>query len=203
MGSGSITGSGGGTFAASNSKICGSLTVNNLKAASGGTFGDHWNAVSAKVATSYFAAGTQTIENGSFTIGKDCVVTNAAGAADTTAATFSVKANGNLTLEKAVTVGGLTVADGGTITLKQATVGNTTALAVNGTMTQSGTLNIVLRYDSGIPLSVDRIPLIAASGLNVANITLDAGDARRRMKLVYENGVLYCVPKGGFFLKLY
>ncbi len=200
-GTGSITGNGGVTLAAANSKLCGALTVNNLTAASGGTYGDQWNAVSAKVATTYFAAGTQTIENGSFTIGAGCAVTNAAGTANTTDATFSIAANANLVLGKSVTVGALTVADGGSITLAGAR-NSAAQLTVAGTLTQSGKINIVLDFGDRNPPPSAKFPLLAAAGVNLANVTLrDKGDVSK-WRITYENGVVYGSTDSGFAIRL-
>ena len=200
-GTGSITGNGGVTLAAANSKLCGALTVNNLTAASGGTYGDQWNAVSAKVATSYFAAGTQTIENGSFTIGAGCAVTNAAGTANTTDATFSIAANANLVLGKSVTVGALTVADGGSITLAGAR-NSAAQLTVAGTLTQSGKINIVLDFGDRNPPPSAKFPLLAAAGVNLANVTLrDKGNVSK-WRITYENGVVYGSTDSGFAIRL-
>lgn len=200
MGSGLITGNGGVTLAASNAKICGSLTVNNLTAASGGTYGDQWNTVAAKVATSYFAAGTQTIQNGSFTIGADCVVTNATGATDTSDATFSIAANGNLVLGKSVSVGALTVADGGTVTLSASRSG-AAKLTVAGTATCNGTVNFVVDFGSSKVPGAYRIALLKAVTLP-ENVTVTDRYNERKWRTEVFDGVLWACSNGGFRLHI-
>ena len=201
-GSGSITGNGGVTLAASNAKLCGSLTVNNLAAASGGTYGDQWNPVAAKVATSYFAAGTQTIENGSFTIGADCVVTNAANAADTTDATFSIAANGNLKLEKSVTVAGLTVADGGTITLVAASKNSVPVLNVAGDTSFAGNVNFIMDFGSVSAPGNRTFTLMAGALPNLANVSVSDGRGEKRWKVFVEGGALKASSSGDFAIHL-
>lgn len=199
-GTGSVTGNGGVTLAASNAKLCGSLTVNNLTAASGGQYGDQWNTVAAKVATSYFAAETQIIENGSFTIGAGCVVTNSEGTANTTAAAFSIAANGNLKLEKAVTVGGLTVAAGGTITLKASREFGAVALGVTGETAYSGTVKIVLDFGEGAVPGNFRVKL--PKGLTSSNVNVSDSKGEKTWKVTNEGDDCYATSNGGFFIRL-
>ena len=201
-GSGSITGNGGVTLAASNAKLCGSLTVNNLTAASGGTYGDQWNPVAAKVATSYFAAGTQTIENGSFTIGADCVVTNAANAADTTDAAFSIAANGNLKLEKSVTVAGLTVADGGTITLVAASRESVPVLNVAGDTSFAGNVNFVIDFGAASTPGARTYTLMTGTLPNLANVSVSDGRGEKKWRVFVDGGALKASSSGNFALYL-
>lgn len=203
-GTGSITGNGGVTLAAANSKLCGSLTVNNVTATSGGAYGDQWNAVAAKVVGSFTAGGTQVIENGSLTIGADCVVTNSAEVANTTDAAFQIKSNGNLKLEKALTVAGLTVNAGGTITVTVNT-GSVATLTVSGTATYDGAVNFVIARNGGGARS--NVPLLRSSvAPSLSNCTVsDADGVKQWMLVVEEDGGVYTVsatPKGGFFLYL-
>ena len=201
-GTGSITGDGGVTLAAANSKLCGSLTVNNLTAASGGTYGDQWNTVAAKVATSYFASETQTIQNGSFTIGADCVVTNAEGTADTTAATFSIATNANLKLEKSVTVGGLTVADGGTITLVAATRDSVPTLKDAGTAGFAGKINFVLDFGTAnVPLA-RTCTLMTGTLPDVENVVVRDNKRERKWKVSVVGNSLQATSDGFFFIHL-
>lgn len=202
-GTGSITGNGGVTLAAANSKVCGSLTVNNVTATSGGAYGDQWNAVSAKVVNSFTASGTQVIENGSLTIGSDCVVTNSAEVANTTDAAFQIKSNGNLKLEKALTVAGLTVNDGGTITVS-VTNGSVATLTVSGTPTYGGTVNFAIVRQGG---GASKVPLLRSSvAPSLENCTVsDADEAKQWMLVVEESDGIYTVsatPKGGFSIHL-
>jgi hypothetical protein len=201
MGSGSITGNGGVTLTNANSKLCGSLTVNNVTATSGGTYGDQWNAVAAKVVGSFTAAGTQTIENGSFTIGSDCVVTNAAGTADTTAAAFSIAANGNLRIEKDLTVAGLTVADGGTITLVAASKNSVPALNVAGTATFSGTVNFVIDFGSATVPGGRTYSLMTGSSLP-ANVSVRDNRGEKRWKVSVDGNTLKAYSSGNFSLRI-
>ena len=201
-GTGSVTGNGGVTLVASNSKLCGSLTVNNLTAASGGTYGDEWNAVAAKVATSYFADGTQTIENGSFAIGKDCVVTNAANAADTTDAAFSIKADGSLKLEKSVTVTGLTVADGGTITHVAASRHSVPTLNVAGDTSFAGTVNFVMDFGSASTPGGRTYTLMTGALPNLANVSVSDGRGEKRWKVFIDGGALKVSSSGDFAIRL-
>ena len=203
-GTGSITGNGGVTLAAANSKLCGSLTVNNVTATAGGTFGDQWNAVAAKVVGSFTAGGTQVIENGSLTIGADCVVTNSAEVANTTDAAFQIKSNGNLKLEKALTVAGLTVNAGGTITVT-VNNGSVATLTVSGTATYDGAVNFVIARNGGGARS--NVPLLRSSvAPSLSNCTVsDADGVKQWMLVVEEDGGVYTVsatPKGGFFIHL-
>ena len=201
-GTGSVTGNGGVTLVASNSKLCGSLTVNNLTAASGGSYGDQWNTVAAKVATSYFAAGTQTIENGSFTIGADCVVTNSAGTVDTTAAALSITANGNLKLEKSITAGGLTVADGGTVTLSASRSG-AAKLTVTGNPTYNGKVNFVVDFGSASVPGGYKVALLEAGTLpDAANVTVTDSANERKWRTEVVDGVLWACSNGGFRLHI-
>ena len=197
-GTGSVTGNGGVTLAASNAKLCGSLTVNNLTAASGGTYGDQWNAVAAKVAASYFAAGTQTIENGSFAIGKDCVVTNAANAADTTDAAFSIKADGSLKLEKSVTVAGLTVADGGTITLVAASKDFVPALNVAGDTSFAGNVNFIIDFGSAGAPGGRTYTLMTGALPNLANVSVNDGRGEKKWKVSVDGDALKVSCSGSF-----
>lgn len=198
MGSGSITGAGGVTLAASNSKICGSLTVNNVTAAAGGTFGDQWNAVSATVSGTFFAAGTQTIQNGSLTIGANCAVTNASGVANTSDATFSIAADGNLVLGKSVSVGALTVADGGTVTLAASrSRADSAKLSVAGTATYNGTVNFVLDFGARSAPGGFSVPLLAAANLP-SNVAVTDKNNERQWKTKVEDGVLWATSAGKF-----
>ena len=197
-GTGSVTGNGGVTLAASNAKLCGSLTVNNLTAASGGTYGDQWNAVAAKVVASYFAAGTQTIENGSFAIGKDCVVTNAANAADTTDAAFSIKADGSLKLEKSVTVAGLTVADGGTITLVAASKDFVPALNVAGDTSFAGNVNFIIDFGSAGAPGGRTYTLMTGALPNLANVSVNDGRGEKKWKVSVDGDALKVSCSGSF-----
>lgn len=204
MGSGSITGNGGVTLAAANSKICGSLTVNNVTATSGGTYGDQWNTVAAKVVGSFFAAGIQTVQNGSFTIGKDCVVTNAAGTADTTAAAFSIAANGNLRIEKNLAVAGLTVADGGTITLvasKSNSVWDVPELTVAGEPSYPGTVNVVLDFGESNPPAAFKVKL--PTGVTTQNVTVSDSKNQRRWRISSKDDDLYATSDGSFVLSIF
>ena len=201
-GTGSVTGNGGVTLVASNSKLCGSLTVNNLTAASGGTYGDQWNSVAAKVATSYFAAGTQTIENGSFTIGADCVVTNSEGTADTTAAAFSIAANGNLKLEKSVTVAGVTVADGGTITLGAASKNSVPALNVAGDTSFSGNVNFIMDFGSASAPGGRTYTLMTGTLPNLANVSVSDGKGENKWKVFVDGDALKASSSGNFSIRI-
>ncbi|MBQ3809137.1 MAG: hypothetical protein II840_14415 [Kiritimatiellae bacterium] len=202
LGTGSVTGNGGVTLAAANSKVCGSLTINNLTAASGGTYGDQWNSVAAKVATSYFAAGTQTIENGSFTIGADCVVTNAANDANTTDATFSIAANGNLKLDKTLTVAGLTVADGGTITLGAASKNSVPVLNVAGDTSFAGIVNFIIDFGSVSTPGSRTYTLMTGTLPNLANVSVSDGRGEKKWKVFVDGGALKASSSGSFALRL-
>ncbi len=203
-GRGSITGNGGVTLAAANSKICGSLTVNNVTATAGGTYGDQWNEVAAKVVGSFFAAGIQTVQYGSFTIGKDCVVTNAAGTADTTAAAFSIAANGNLRIEKNLAVAGLTVADGGTITLvgsKSNGVWDVPELTVAGTPSYQGTVNVVLDFGESNPPAAFEVKL--PTGVTAQNVTVSDSKNQRKWRISSKGDDLYATSAGSFVLSIF
>ena len=202
MGSGSITGNGGVTLAAEKSKICGSLTVNNITATSGGTYGDQWNAVAAKVATSYFAAGTQTIQNGSFTIGANCVVTNSEGAADTTAAEFSIATNGNLRLEKSVTVARLTVADGGTITLGAASKNSVPVLNVAGNTSFAGSVNFIIDFGSVSTPGCRTYTLMTGTLPNIGAVEVRDNKGERRWKVSVVGNDLRATSNGSFNIRL-
>ena len=202
LGSGSITGNGGVTLAAENSKICGSLTVNNVTATSGGTYGDQWNAVAAKVATSYFAAGTQTIQNGSFTIGANCVVTNSEGAADTTAAEFSIATNGNLRLEKSVTVARLTVADGGTITLGAASKNSVPVLNVAGNTSFTGSVNFIIDFGSASAPGGRTYTLMTGTLPNIGSVEVRDNKGERRWKVSVVGNDLRATSNGSFHIRL-
>ena len=202
-GTGAITGAGGVTLASANAKLCGSLTIANLTAMSGGIIGENWDedAIALSITNSLTAAGTLNLKNGSFTIGADCAVTNAAGTANTTDATFSIAANANLVLGKSVTVGALTVADGGSITLAGAR-NSAAQLTVAGTLTQSGKINIVLDFGDRNPPPSAKFPLLAAAGVNLANVTLrDKGNVSK-WRITYENGVVYGSTDSGFAIRL-
>jgi hypothetical protein len=203
-GTGSITGNGGVTLAAANSKICGSLTVNNVTATAGGTYGDQWNAVAAKVADSFTAAGTQIIENGSFTIGSDCVVTNSELVSNTTDATFQIKANGNLRIEKDLTVAGLTVADGGTITLvasKSNGVWDVPELTVDGTPSYTGTVNVVLDFGKSNPPGAFNVKL--PTGVTDQNVTVRDSKNQRKWSISSKDGGLWATSAGSFVLSIF
>ena len=202
MGSGSITGNGGVTLAAENSKICGSLTVNNVTATSGGTYGDQWNAVAAKVATSYFAAGTQTIQNGSFTIGANCVVTNSEGTADTTAAKFSIATNGNLKLDKSVTVAGLTVADGSTITLGAASKNSVPVLNVAGDTSFAGRVNFIIDFDSASTPGGRTYTLMTGTLPNIGAVEVRDNKGERRWRVSVVGNDLRATSNGSFNIRL-
>ena len=198
MGSGSITGTGGVTLSAANSKICGSLTVNNVTAAAGGTFGDQWNPVSATVSGTLFAAGTQTIQNGSLTIGANCAVTNASGVADTSDATYSVAADGNLVLGKSMSVGALTIADGGTVTLAAARSGSA-KLAVAGSSTYNGSVNIVVDFGAASVPGGFKVPLLEASNLPaLANVTVTDNAGAHKWRTEVIGNVLWATSDGTF-----
>jgi len=202
LGTGSVTGNGGVTLAAGNAKLCGSLTVNNLTAASGGTYGDQWNTVAAKVATSYFAAGTNIIQNGSFTIGADCAVTNSEGTADTTAATFSIAANGNLKLDKTLTVAGLTVADGGTITLGAASKNSVPVLNVAGDTSFAGIVNFIIDFGSVSTPGSRTFTLMTGTLPNLANVSVSDGRGEKKWKVFVDGGALKASSSGSFTLHL-
>lgn len=197
MGSGSVTGDGGVTLAAANSKICGSLTLNNVMATNGGTFGDEWNPVAAKIADSFTAAGTQTIENGSLTLMDTCVVTNSAGTTYATDASFDIRSSGRLCLSKSLEVGGLTVADGGTIVL---TASRNAANAVRLTVkdgaeepSYSGKVNIVLDFgDESVP---GNFKVALPPGLTAENASVT--DLRGRKRWRVEDG--HAESNGGFY----
>lgn len=202
MGSGSITGTGGVTLSAANSKICGSLTVNNVTAAAGGTFGDQWNAVSATMSGTFFAAGTQTIQNGSLTIGANCAVTNASGVANTSDATFSVAADGNLVLGKSISVGALSVADGGTVTLSAARSGSA-KLSVAGSATYNGAVNIVVDFGTANVPGGFKIPLLEASNLPaLANVSVTDTARAHKWRTEIVGNVLWATSDGSFFIIL-
>lgn len=204
MGSGSVTGNGGVTLAAANSKLCGSLTVNNVTAASGGTYGDQYNTVAAKVVGSFFAAGIQTIENGSLTIGKDCSVTNIAEVANMTAAVFSIAANGNIKIEKDITVAGLTVADGGTITLvgsKSNGVWDVPELTVAGEPSYPGTVNVVLDFGKSNPPAAFKVKL--PTGITKDKVTVTDSKNQRRWRISSESDGLYATSDGSFVLSIF
>lgn len=212
MGSGSITGNGGVTLAAESSKICGSLDVNNVKAISGGTYGDQWNPVSATISGSFTAAGVQTIENGSLTIGADCsltaevstttgegesaVTTTTTGIAD---AAFSIKANGNLRIAQDVSIAGLTVADGGTITLVSTRAG-APEIAVAGTPSYAGAVNVVL--DFGGRNAPSGFELKLPAGLTEGSVTVSDTKSQRKWTAFSKDDGLYAVSNGGFWLRL-
>lgn len=202
LGSGSITGNGGVTLAAADSKICGSLTVNNVTATSGGAYGDQWNAVAAKVATSYFAAGTQTIQNGSFTIGANCVVTNSEGIADTTAAEFSIATNGNLRLEKSVTVARLTVADGGTITLGAASKNSVPVLNVAGDTSFAGSVNFIIDFGSASAPGGRTYTLMTGTLPNIGSVEVRDNKGERRWKVSVVGNDLRATSNGSFHIRL-
>ena len=196
MGSGSITGSGGVTLSAANSKICGSLSVNDVTAAAGGTFGDQWNAVSATVSDTFFAAETQTIQNGSLTIGANCAVTNASGVANTSDATFSIAADGNLVLGKSVSVGALTIADGGTVTLAAARSGSA-KLAVAGSTTYNGAVNIVVDFGAASVPSGYKMPLLEAANLpSLANVSVTDNAGAHKWRTEVIGNVLWATSDG-------
>ncbi len=196
MGSGSITGSGGVTLSAANSKICGSLTVNNVTAAAGGTFGDQWNPVSAMVSGTLFTAGTQTIQNGSLTIGANCAVTNASGVANISDATFSVAADGNLVLGKSVSVSGLSVADGGTVTIAAARTGSA-KLTVAGTATYNGAVNIVVDFGTASVPGGFKVPLLEASNLPaLANVSVTDNVGAHKWRTEVIGNVLWAMSDG-------
>ena len=197
-GTGSITGTGGVTLAAATSKICGSLNVNNVTAATGGTFGDPWNAVSATVSDTLFAAGTQTVQNGSLTIGANCTVTNASGVANTSDATFSVAADGNLVLGKSVSVGALSVADGGTVTIAAARTGSA-KLTVAGTATYNGTVNIVVDFGAASVPGGFKVPLLEASNLPaLSNVTVTDNAGAHKWRTEVVGNVLWAMSDGSF-----
>ena len=203
-GSGSITGNGGVTLAAASSKLCGSLTVNNVTAASGGTYGDQGSTVAAKVVGSFTAGGVQTVQYGSLTIGKECVVTNAAGTANTTAASFSIAANGNLRIEKDLTVAGLTVAAGGTITLvgaKSNGVWDVPELTVTGTTSYPGTVNVVLDFGTANVPSGFKVKL--PTGVTAQNVTVTDSKGQRKWRVAAEGDNLYATSDGGFRLVIF
>ena len=207
-GTGAITGAGGVTLASANAKLCGSLTIASLTAMSGGIIGENWDedAIALSITNSLMAAGTLNLKNGSFTIGADCVVSNAANVADTTDAVFSIAANANLVLEKAVTVGGLTVATGGTITVAASSAASAT-LTVSGTATYAGTVNFVIDRTGG---NVSKVVLLRAGTVpTLANCTVtEIGGAKQWILGVEEDpdnaGVytVFATPKGGFFIKI-
>ena len=198
MGSGSITGSGGVTLSAANSKICGSLSVNDVTAAAGGTFGDQWNAVSATVSDTFFAAETQTIQNGSLTIGANCAVTNASGVANTSDATFSIAADGNLVLGKSVSVGALTIADGGTVTLAAARSGSA-KLAVAGSTTYNGSVNVVVDFGAASVPSGYKMPLLEAANLpSLANVSVTDNAGAHKWRTEVIGNVLWATSDGTF-----
>ena len=197
MGSGSVTGNGGVTLAAANSKICGSLTINNVTATSGGTFGDQWNSVAAKIADSFTASGTQTIENGSLTLLDTCTVTNSAGVANATDASFNIMSNGRLVLATSLEVGGLTVADGGTIVLAASrNAANAVRLTVKDGAEEpsySGKVNIVLDFgDEGVP---GNFKVALPPGLTAENASVTDLNGRKRWRI--EDG--YAVSNGGLY----
>ena len=203
-GTGSITGNGGVTLAAANSKICGSLTVNNVTATAGGTYGDQWNAVAAKVADSFTAAGTQIIENGSFTIGSDCVVTNSELVSNTTDATFQIKAKGNLKIEKDLTVAGLTVADGGTITLvasKSNGDWDVPELTVASTPVYNGGVNVVLDFGESNPPAAFDVKL--PTGVTTQNVTVSDSKNQRKWRISSKVDGLYATSDGSFVLSIF
>ena len=203
-GRGSITGNGGVTLATSTAKICGSLTVNNVTATSGGTYGDQWYEVAAKVVDSFFANGIQTVQYGSLTIGKDCVVTNAAGTANTTAAAFSIASNGNLRIEKDLTVAGLTVADGGTITLvgSKSNVGWVVPeIAVSGTPVYNGKVNVVLDFGESNPPAAFKVKL--PKGVTAQNVTVRDSKNQRKWRISSEGDGLYATSAGSFVLSIF
>ena len=212
MGSGSITGNGGVTLAAANSKICGSLDVNNVVAPAGGAFGDQWNAVEATISGSFAAAGTVTIENGSLTIGAECaldeeasVTTGTGDSATTTkttgigSAAFSIAANGKLRIAQDISIAGLSVADGGTIDLLSTKTG-APEVTVGGTATYAGTVNIVLDFgDAFVPAGFKaKLP----AGLTADNVVVSDANGQRKWRITQEADGLYATSNGGFSMRL-
>ena len=123
--------------------------------------------------------------------------------ANTTDASFQIKSNGNLKLEKALTVAGLTVNAGGTITVT-VNNGSVATLTVTGTPTYDGAVNFVIARNGG---GVSKVPLLRSSvapSLSSCTVT-DANDAKQWVLVVEEADGIYTVsatPKGGFFIHL-
>ena len=118
---------------------------------------------------------------------------------DSTDATFSIAANGNLKLDKSVSVAGLTVADGGTITLKASRSG-VVDLDVNGTPTYSGTINIVLDFGEGAVPGNFRVKL--PTGLTSSNVNVSDAKGEKTWKVTNEGDDYYATSNGGFFIRL-
>ena len=190
-GSGSVTGSGGVTLAAAGSKICGSLSLNNVTALEGGTFGDEWNAVNATIERSLTAAGTLAIANGSLTIAEDCSVTNSVGDIESTDATLSIASSGRLVVKRNLKTAGLAVANGGTIVLAASRKG-TVVLSTTGEPAYAGKVNVVLDFgDESVPGNFKvRLP----EGLDATNAIVTDVNNKKRWKV--EGG--YATSNGGF-----
>ena len=201
-GTGAITGAGGVVLSTSTSKLCGSLTIANLTAMSGGIIGEDWveDAIALNITNSLTAAGTLTLKNGSFTIGADCAVTNSEGTADTTAAAFSIAANGNLKLDKTVTIAGLTVAEGGTVTLGAASKDSVPALNVAGDI--SGNVKIIMDFGSSSAPGGRTYTLMTGTLPNLANVSVSDGRGEKKWKVFIDGGVLKASSSGSFALHL-
>ena len=117
---------------------------------------------------------------------------------------FSIAANGNLRIEKDLTVAGLTVADGGTITLvgtKVNGVWDVPELTVTGTTSYPGKVNVVLDFGSanvpsGFKVKLPKLP----EGVTTANVTVTDSARQRKWRISSEGGDLYATSNGGFRL---
>lgn len=197
-GTGAITGTGGVTLAAAGSKLAGSLTIKNLTASAGARYGESYDPAENVITGSFTAGGTQTVNYGSLTIGKDCDVT------DITNATFSIAANGNLKIEKDIEVGGLTVADGGTITLvgsKSNGVWDVPELTVVDAPSYPGTVNVVLDFGESNPPAAFKVKL--PTGVTAQNVTVSDSKNQRKWRISSEDDGLYATSAGSFVLSIF
>jgi len=143
---------------------------------------------------------TNIVDNGDGTATTN-VVNNTEPMSTLRNATFSIAANGNLKLEKSATVGGLTVAEGGTITLV-ADAGGMAKLTIGGSSAPAGNIKIVLDFGDKTPPSLATFQLLEANGINIANVSVVDKNNVRNWRPVLNNGVLYATSNGGFFIHL-
>ena len=203
LGTGSITGTGGVVLSAANSRINGSLSINNVTAPNGGSFGDVYTPVSAKVVDSLTAAGTLTVVNGSATIESGCQVTNSVGTVDTTDASFKIEGDGNLILGKSLSAAGLQVADGGKITIKS--IGEPALrIADEGEVSIPGKMNFIIDFEFDTGYGITKVPLLQSSNLPEDLSKFEIADSRNRRiwDPVLEEDMLWASAKRGFSLKI-
>ena len=143
-----------------------------------------------------------TLKNGSFTIGADCAVTNSEGTADTTAATFSIAANGNLKLDKTLTVAGLTVADGGTITLGAASKNSVPVLNVAGDTSFAGNVNFVIDFGAASTPGARTYSLMTGTLPDLADVSVRDGKGEKNWKVFVDGDALKASSSGDFVIRL-